>query len=600
MVQDRGTPAADAPPFATLVEAVRAHAERGVAQTVGAAGDDEPDYPAFWRRAAWGAARLRERGVRRGDRVAVEMDSSTAVLVAAMAVWSCGAVLVPVMAAGRLAPETQDGRRALAAMRAARAGWCLAGADPDAFAAAAAGAGLRVTVLAVEEVAAPGDPARTPPHPPACGPDDAALVQFSSGSLAAPKGIVLTHRNLAANLHALTRRIELVGGRTAVWLPLSHDMGLIGSYAGSLYGGSAFRALPPRTFVRDPLRWIEELADFRATHTGGPPFGYEMAVRRARHAGSRLAGLDLSALRAGVIGAERIPPELCERFDETFGPHGARRHVLLPAYGLAENCVAVACRAPLRPAGLADFDPTGLEHGLLVPLPPQPVPRARPAADRGPVRRLIGHGAPLPGTDVRIVSPDGLPLPEGRIGEIRIGGAAVTAHTLGADGETRPARGEDGLVGTGDLGALLGGELYVVGRSKEVVAHAGRLVAAVDIEQTVLATAPDLLAAAAAVAVDAGDTAGDTLVVVLELYRRASEAERARLAGDVRIAVLRDFRLPVREVLVGRRGSMPRTTSGKVQRLRLASDYLAGALPAGVTPAPAPAGPAPVTDRRPV
>ncbi|MFV2120079.1 AMP-binding protein, partial [Streptomyces sp. Act-28] len=470
----------------------------------------------------------------------------------------------------------------------------LFGADPEAFASTAAEAGLRTTVLAVEEIAAPGDPAPAPPHTPAGDPDDAALIQFSSGSLAAPRGIVLTHRNLVANLHALTERVGLVGGRTLVWLPLSHDMGLIGGYAGSLYRGSAFRALPPRAFIRDPLRWMEELAGFRATHTAGPPFGYEMAVRRARHAGSRLAGLDLSALRAGVIGAERVPAELCERFEKTFRPHGARRHVLLPAYGLAENCVAVACRAPLRPTGLADFDPTGLEHGLLTPLPPRTVPHARPADDGGPVRRLVGHGAPLPGTDVRIVSPDGRPLPEGRIGEIRIGGEAVTAHTLDADGETRPARGDDGLVGTGDLGAFLDGELYVVGRSKEVVAHAGRLVAAVDIEQTVMAAAPDRLAAAAAVAVDAGDTAGDTLVVVLEPYQRISEAEQADLAGSVRVAVLRDFRLPVREVLIGRRGSMPRTTSGKIQRLRLASDYLAGTLPAGITPAP---GPAPVTGR---
>ncbi|RLU80140.1 hypothetical protein CTZ27_35415 [Streptomyces griseocarneus] len=558
----------------TLVEELRFHACTCLdpAVTVGAAGDDEVDYPAFWERVVGCAGWLTDHGVRPGDYVALEMDTTTSVMVASVAVPACGAVLVPLGASRGLRNGAQDTLRTLAALRVTRARWYLAGDDPAERQVAIRAAGLRVDVLGLAGCptgAAGHDEEAVGTRP---DPDRPALVQFSSGSLAAPRGIVLTHGNLAANLHALTRRVRFTAGRTVCWLPFTHDMGLIGSLWGSLYGGSAFRGLTPGSFIRHPLRWIEELSAFRATHTSAPPFAYAMAARSARRtsASDRLTGVDLSALRVAIIGAERVVPGLCARFEETFAAQGLPRHVLLPAYGLAENCVAVACRTPLIPSAVGLFAADALEHGRLVRTAPGPA-----------ARELIGHGTPLPGTEVRIISPDGQELPAGQVGEIRIRGMSVARRVILPDGTMHPTAQEDGLVPTGDLGALYDGELYVIGRSKEVVKYAGRLLAPADIEQAVLDAAPEELGAAAAVAVPREEETED-LVLFLELAGGRQAADEDRLTRIARLTVLREFRIPVSEVFIARRGALPRTTSGKVKRLSLGAACLTGTLPPSV------------------
>ncbi|MGW6521152.1 AMP-binding protein [Streptomyces sp. NPDC054962] len=575
---------------ASLTEVLRRHASSGVPGTVGAAGDTELTYPEFWacvvERAAW----FTGCGVKRGDAVALEMDSTTVAMVASLAIPLCGAVLVPTGVPRGFGANTQERLRALAALRAGGARWYVSQGAPMVGPQETAAAALRVVHLSLAEV-----PERTVPGElpaPVPDPDDVAVVQFSSGSLAAPRGIVLTHHNLAVNLRAITDRIGLVAaGRGMSWLPFSHDMGLIGSFWACVYAGFAFRALPPGSFVRDPLRWIEQLGEFRATHTTAPPFAYEMAARAAERAPARLADVDLSALHVAVIGAERVAPRLCERFEETFAAAGMRRHVLLPAYGLAENCVAVACRAPLVSSVVRRFDTAELERGRLVALPGPRASNTPSDGDGGGggVRELIGHGAPLPGTEVRIVAADGQELPEGCVGEIRIAGGAAARWTIGPDGVRRPAAGDDGLVATGDMGALADGELFVIGRSKEAVKYAGRLLAPTDIEQTVLDASPTALGAVAAVAVTRDAAATEDLVLFLELAdaRRAvtGAVDEAALVHSARLAVLREFRMPVSEVYIARRGALPRTASGKVRRLSLGAAAAAGEFPPGVRPA---------------
>lgn len=569
--------------FGTLGEAIRAHALDGLPATVGAAHEEQLTYPAFYRRVTACATRLAERGVRQRDAVAVEMQSTTATLVATAAVWAMGGTLVPIAASGKLIPGTQDARRTLDALRAGGARWCVA-ADTDAYTRTLTEAGAPVTVLPTTRLTAPASGNRMW-EPPTVDLDGPALVQFSSGSLAEPKGIVLTHRNLTANLDDLLVRTGLGGGRLAIWLPLSHDMGLVASFAGSLYGGTAVRVMPPRAFVRDPLRWIEELSAFSATHTAAPTFGYEMAERAAARAPQRLHGLDLSTMTAAVVGAERVPPELCERFEARFADCGLPRHAVLPAYGLAENCVAVAARKPLTPSATVELDACAPGRGRVLVTDSDSA--GGPAADGERRRRLIGHGAPLPGTEVRIASAQGDPLPDGEVGEIWIRGQGTCRWYVDASGERRSARGFDDFLATGDLGALAGGELYVVGRVKESLSYAGRSISPADVEQAVLAAAPDQLSAAAAVSVSLRGSA-ESLVLFLELLRRADEDAERQLADAVRLAVLRDFRMPVQEVYVGRRGSLPRTPSGKVRRLSLGAARQAGALPGGIRPIPSP------------
>ncbi|MGK5547100.1 AMP-binding protein [Streptomyces sp. URMC 127] len=570
---------------ATVVDALRSHADSGAEGTVGAAAGDQPGYPAFWNSVRAAAEHLTAGGMRPGDHVAVEMESTTNTLVAAVAVLAAGGVLVPLGATGRLRPGTQDCTRTLDALRISGARLCLA-ADPGSFREALAPTELRTQVLATAECAS-GRAQATDWQPAPLDPDRPALVQFSSGSVAAPKGIVLTHRNLTANLDALTRRIGVWHGRAVVWLPLSHDMGLIGSFLSCLYSASAIRVLTPRSFIRDPLTWIEELSSFRATHTAAATFGYDLAERAASRAPERLTGLDLSRLTAAIIGAERIAPGLCERFERRFRSCGLRPHAVLPAYGLAENCVAVAVRAPLAPSAFGEPDTTDPRRTRLTTAS---APTAGPAPTQDTGRhRLIGHGAPLPGTEVRIVSETGEPLSDGEVGEILIGGEAACHWFVGAGGLRRPARDDDGFVPTGDLGAMKDGELYVIGRSKETLSYAGRTISPVDVEQTVLAAVPGQLNAAAAVALPLRD-AGEDLVLFLELARAADEQATSLLADAVRLAVLRDFRIPVQEVYVGRRGALPRTTSGKVRRLGLAAAHREGTLGRAFRPA-APSGP---------
>ncbi|MET9902953.1 AMP-binding protein [Streptomyces sp. NPDC006446] len=576
-------------PHPTLIDAVYAHARDGVTGEVCAAGTgtrggEGVDYPTFWYRAVECAARLRQRGVRTGDRVALVMRTSLETMIATVGVQAAGGVLVPLRAVTRLRPGSQHAHRARDAMTSGRARWCLAPAEGrDSYAELARDADLPATVLATGEFASPAGPpvtAAVPPPPVALDPDDAALLQFSSGSTSTPKGILLTHRNLAVNLTALNSRVGYHHGRGVFWLPLSHDMGLIGCFAASLFSGSSVRALTPESFVRDPMSWITELSRFRATHTAGPPFGYELAGRSARERAISPSVLDLSALEVALIGAERISPDLCAEFERALAPLGLKPHVLLPAYGLAENCVAVACRTPLTPTTVRVFDRHALGEGRLVAAPaPDHTSGSTPAG----VQSLVGHGTTVLGTRVRVTAPgdERRALPDGCVGEIHVGGESATARMV-TDGRWEPAH-PDGFVPTGDLGAYIDGELFVVGRLKETFKHAGMLYAPGDLETVALAACPPSVSAVAAVPVMPEDEAAESVVLFLEVGSTAGSAlgsagvceDTSRIADTVRLAVLREFHIPVRDVFVVARGMLPRTASGKVQRTRLAADYVA-------------------------
>ncbi|WP_093797652.1 AMP-binding protein [Streptomyces sp. Wb2n-11] len=584
-------PDIDSLPHSTLIEAVYAHARDGIAGELcaadhGAHAGEVIDYRTFWYRAVACALGLRQRGVRTGDHVALVMHTTLETMIATVGVQAAGGVLVPLRAVARPRPGSQHALRARDAMALGRARWCLTPpGGTDAYAGLARDAGLPTTALPVGEfVPAAPTPvsAPVPPPPVALDPNGAALLQFSSGSTSAPKGILLTHRNLAVNLTALNDRVGYHCGRGVFWLPLSHDMGLIGCFASSLFSGSSVRALPPESFVRDPLRWITELSDFRATHTAGPPFGYELAGRRARERFTRPSALDLSALEVALIGAERITPALCAEFERALAPQGLKPHVLLPAYGLAENCVAVAARRPLTPTTVRVFDRRALGEGRLVA---SEAPHGAAGSPPVGTQSLVGHGTAVTGTRVRVTALDGRrdALPDGCVGEIHVGGEAATARMV-TGGRWEPVH-PDGFVPTGDLGAYAEGELFVVGRLKETFKHAGMVYAPGDLEAVALAACPPSVTAAVVVPVTPEDEAAESVVLFLEISgspvsaaRGAGDAESGEdtpgIADTVRLAVLREFGMPVRDVFVVARGLLPRTASGKVQRTRLAAAYV--------------------------
>ncbi|MFD9537367.1 AMP-binding protein [Streptomyces sp. NPDC060010] len=572
-------------PHRTWVDAVYAHARNGVTAELGATSGvdtvEEIDYPTFWRRVVGFATGLQQRGVRPGDHIALVMRTSLETMIATVGVQAAGGVLVPLRAIARPRPGSYHAHRARDTLALGEARWCLAPAEGvDAYADLIRTAGLPSVALSTCEFTQTSANGPVPPPPVALDPGQAALLQFSSGSTSTPKGILLTHRNLAANATALNRRVRYRRGRGVFWLPLSHDMGLIGCLASSLFSGSSVRAMPPETFARDPLRWITELSAFRATHTAGPPFGYELAGRRVKDRLTLLSTLDLSALQVALIGAERISAALCAEFEQGLAPLGLRPHVLLPAYGLAENCVAVATRTPLTPTTVRSFDRRALGEGRLVAAPDRH--SASTSADAA-VQPLVGHGAAVSGTRVRITATGGRDaLPDGRVGEIHVGGASATARMVTQGGRWEEAH-PDGFVPTGDLGAFVEGELFVVGRLKESFKHAGLLYAPGDLETVAAAVCPPSVTAVVVVPVAPEDEPAESIVVFLEYSpSRTAAAEGAEHAGDesciadtLRLALLKEFHMPVRDVFVVARGLLPRTASGKVQRTRLAAAYLA-------------------------
>ena len=555
-------------------ESVVAHArdpERVALVTPGAA-EERHTYARLWERSAAAAAALRALGVEKGDRVAVSMSSRWETVVALVALQRLAATLVPLQDMAAPAPGDPKGDAVRAPLRAGRARWCLvAEAHAAAYEAALAAEGIPARVVAVEPLAAGEAPVEDFADAPR-GVDDLLLIQFSSGSTGEPKGVCLTRAAVNAHLAAVTEALE--GGDrevTVSWLPLYHDMGLIGALFTSLWAGATLVLMKPSDFVRNPLSWIEALSRHRATFTMGPQFGYSLCLARSQGpaAWERLKQHDLSSLRMAMNGSETVHPELSRRFEERFAEIGLRPGALQPAYGLAENCVAVTLRragtaVPVRLLSrdaLARGEARVLEDG----------------ADEADAQATMGNGAAVRGTRVSIRGEDGRELPAGSVGQIHFAGVSAAAAYCGADGELRPAA-VDGWVPTGDVGAVLDGELHVIGRIKEIIKCGGRTFVPADIEAALTARLRDELAGVAAFGVYDAAAGGEQLVVVAEPPRGLKEDGRQALPDRIRLAVLSDFQLPVRDVVLVLPRSIPRTSSGKIQRVRLRSAYVEGAL----------------------
>lgn len=563
--------------YATILEAIRHHAQRNLRSTLSIV-DRESElvcYRELWSLILRGAHSLRNAGVRAEHRVAVDMATSVDVIAVVVAVWAIGGVVVPLPGVTRLRPDSLDYRRGVQALRLSRSHWCVAPdeamADYLNLVQMAAGSDRRAPiVLPISDLMRAGGRC-VPDEPPTGTPNQPALVQLTSGSLSEPRGIVLTHRNIAAN-------VSSAGGRTRInsdtrglsWLPLSHDMGLIACLINGLYAGASVRLMPPRMFAHDPLRWVVELAKFRATHTAAPPFAYRWIAKLAQLAPNRLNGVDLGDLLVAVIGAERIDQDVCEKFEAVLSKHGLRRNVVLPAYGLAENTAGVAIREPLAATSVRRFRRHDLIGGRLQ--------FADAAGGPTETTRLVGHGPPIAGTLVRIATPDGVGA-SNVIGEIHVGGQSAARWLIDESGQ-RQLYDRDGFVPTGDIGALIDGEVYVVGRKREIFKHAGLIYAPTDIESIVLAQELPGIADVAAIGVHIPEVPDESLLVFLEFSSREVDVPHASmLAAKTRMALLRECNLPIHTIYAVPFRGLPRTSSGKVRRIHLAESYESGALP---------------------
>ncbi|QKW34012.1 fatty acyl-AMP ligase [Actinomadura sp. NAK00032] len=427
--------------------------------------------------------------------------------------------------------------------------------------------------------------------PPEFGPDTLAFLQYTSGSTSDPKGVMVSHGNLLCNGEEIKRRIEGSPDTIGVgWVPHYHDMGLVGQFLQPLYLACRYVFTSPITFIKRPVLWLELITRYRGTITVAPNFGYELALRRVTD--RQLDGLDLSSLTVVKNGAEPVRAATLEALTERFGPVGFRPEMWMPCYGMAETTLLVT-GAPIGVGPvIRDFDADALTKD-------EAVPRTGP----GPARRLVSSGRPVT-LDVRIVDPDTrAERPDGRVGEIWVRGGSVArgywggAEESAATFQAETISGNGPYLRTGDLGFRFGGELFVTGRIKDLIIVNGRNIHAHDIEEAARAAHPAALVGAAfaldgaldgtlAEGSDSGpggglDAGREHVVLVQEISTRAAAGTPLdELASLLKARVARAFELPAVSVVLAARGTVRRTTSGKMQRRLTRDAFLAGEITA--------------------
>ena len=364
------------------------------------------------------------------------------------------------------------------------------------------------------------------------------------------------------------------------WLPLHHDMGLIGNLLHPIYLGGHFVFMSPVVFLQQPIRWLRAISNYRATISGGPNFAYDLCVSGTTP--RQREGLDLSALEVAFTGAERVQDRTLRDFESAFAPYGFSRDMFCPCYGLAETTLITSGIVKREPVVTARLAPLALAAGNVVPFD-STVSTPSAAAEQTAVRTakpidLVSCGVPAPSIDVRIVDPETLtPCPAGRVGEIWVAGGTVAKGywdktdltretflaTLADNSETQLPR---YYLRTGDLGFLHDEHLYVAGRLKDLIIVRGGNHYPSDIEQTTGASHESLIpGSCAAFSVDVD---GDEQVVVVQEVQRSHlrSLDQAEVCEAIRQAIVEDHLVPLHAIILVRPGSVPKTTSGKIQR----------------------------------
>jgi acyl-CoA synthetase (AMP-forming)/AMP-acid ligase II len=393
-------------------------------------------------------------------------------------------------------------------------------------------------------------------------PGDVAFIQYSSGSTSSPKGIVLTHANLLANLRGVVNVAKFNDQDVCLsWMPLTHDMGLIGLHIFQVASHAQIHQMSTELFVRRPALWLQLASEVQATILCSPNFGYRHFLKGQ---GERpLTDLDLSRVRVLFNGAEPISLALCDEFMDRCAPAHLKRNAMYPVYGLAEACVAVSFPTLGSDYHASDFD----RHRLTPGQPLAIVDRT----DRSALT-LVAVGRAIPECALRIASEDDRPLPDEHVGHIQIRGANVTSGYLDAAAANAALYTADGWLRTGDLGAIHAGELYITGRFKEILFVNGQNYYPHDLEALALEVPGVELGKIVVSGVRAAGAESDELVVFV--LHRGELAEFVPLARAVARRIGEHTGLEVGAVVPVRR--IPKTTSGKVQRHLLEEQYLAG------------------------
>jgi fatty-acyl-CoA synthase len=511
------------------------------------------------------AGDLSARGIRRGDAVALMLRTEEDFFSAFFGTLLAGGVPVPIYPPARLDRLEEYAQRHTRILNNAEARLLITFRQAKRVAGALAG---RVPslgeVAVVERLAARGAEAPTI-H---LAPEDPALIQYTSGSTGEPKGVLLSHANIMVNIRAIARGITIGPDDVGVsWLPLYHDMGLIGSWLAALSFGIPIVILSPLAFLSRPARWLWALHAHRGTLSAAPNFAFELCVRKV--ADEEIRGLDLSAWRAAFNGAEPVSPETIERFTRRFAPYGFRPEAMCPVYGLAEAAAALTVPPLARGPWVERVARKPFERaGEARPAPPE---------DSNPLR-FVSCGRALPEHEVRIVDTEGRPMRERLTGRVQVRGPSVTAGYFRNPEATRAVL-QDGWMDSGDLGYLAEGELFITGRQKDLIIKGGRNLYPQEVEE-IVGDIPGIRKGCIAVfGIADAQTATERLVIVAESRQTAPEA-RARLQGAVIKRVVDVLGFPPDTVAVAVPGTVRKTSSGKVRRSATREAYLAGQLEA--------------------
>jgi fatty-acyl-CoA synthase len=547
-------------------------------------------YPELHRRATALAWALVERGIEKGDRVALILPTSEDFPIAFFGVLYAGAIPVPLYPPLRLGRLDEYHSRTAVMLRRVRAKLVLSDRRIQRILGRTlAAAKLALGCLQVAELerragsTATKLPAIEPSLPaiepslPAIEPDDTAFIQFSSGTVGDPKPICLSHRQVLANATRILDRLLSAypedGERVhagACWLPLYHDMGLVGCLLVAVAHPGELTLIPPELFVAQPAIWLRAISRYRATISPAPNFAYALCVERVRD--EQLAGVDLSSLCAALNGAEPVTASVLQRFVDRFTRYGLRKEALTPVYGLAEATLAVTFAPIDQPFITRRFDKGALlDEG-----------RAEPQQSAAESLELTSVGKPLSDFELRIVGEDGAALGRGQLGRIWTRGPSVMQGYDDHEHATREAL-VDGWLDTGDEGFLdERGELYIYGRAKDIIIINGRNIAPQQIEHAI--DAIDGVRTGCSAAVGIIEPGGEQLYVIVEHDRSRKDLDA--LESDISRHISKTLGLRAQRVVVVEPGSLPRTSSGKIRRNETKKRYLKKALdaPQKVTP----------------
>ncbi len=522
-------------------------------------------YSDLYREALLAAGALHARGIRSGDKVAIMLGTSREFFASFMGALFAGAVPVPLYPPFSRSRIEEYARRQSAILENAKARILVTVREGRAL-----GAVLRSEAPSLREVVEISDlkdasQAQDAPRM-SSSPEEPALIQYTSGSTGDPKGVLLSHENLLTNIRAIGSAVKMGPADVGVsWLPLYHDMGLIGAWLTPMFFGFPVTILSPLSFLARPEKWLWTIHRKRGTISPAPNFAFELCARKV--ADAELEGLDLSSWRAALNGAEPISPRSLERFEKKFARCGFRKESIFPVYGLAESSLLLTAPVLGAEPRIEDVDRDSFQREGIARAPE---PGTEPL-------RFVSVGRSIPGHEIRIVNDRGMELPERREGTLLFRGPSAMKEYFENPAGTAAIARPEGFLDSGDRAFVAEGDVFITGRAKDLIIKGGRNLHPQEIE----AAAADVagVRAGSVVAFGVPDSASGTerIVVVVET-KEESASERARIEGEVERAVLELVGVPPDEVVAVPPRVVPKTSSGKIRRRACRESYLAGEL----------------------